>query len=118
MLKRTVLAAAGLIGAGVAVADDDYRSAGMSRFDLDGNGEITRSEFEQGFERWMQTKMEWLDANGDGVITPDEFRERHKLEYDQRWARWDPDGDGVALVEEIQTRRLTQRKTPRDLMEH
>jgi len=118
MLKHIILSAAVLIGAGIAVADDNDRAAGIHRFDLDGNGEITRAEFEQAFERWMQTKVEWLDVNGDGVVTPEEFHVRHKAEYDQRWARWDADGDGVASVAEIQKLRHTQPEALREYMAH
>ena len=82
----------------------------MGRFDIDGDGEITRSEYYQTFENKMKDKIEWLDLDKDGVVSPQEFRKQHQAEYDARWRRWDPDGDGVAPVAEVQELKHKQQQ--------
>ena len=116
-MKHIVFSTTLLTIFGSAMADDDYVVSGLNTFDLDGNGQITKSEYDQAFERKMTAKVEWLDTNKDGVISPEEFRSQHEAEYAQRWARWDADGDGVASVSEIEARKHEVRdamKTHRD----
>ena len=116
MFMRTALLSALLVAP--AAADDDYRVGGVGRFDIDGDGEITRSEYNQSFENRMKDKIEWLDLNKDGLVSPQEFREQHQAEYDARWRRWDPDGDGVASVVEVQELKHKQQQRQEGRTQH
>ena len=104
--------------AGSAAADDDYRVGGVGGFDIDGDGQITRSEYNQTFENRMKNKIDWLDVNEDGLVSPQEFREQHQAEYEARWRRWDPDGDGVAPVEEVQELKHRQQQRQKGRSQH
>ena len=95
-----------LLALGTASAHDDYGIGAVAKFDLDRDGVVTRPEFDQGFEREMTRKMQWLDANEDGVVTADEFRGRHKAEYEARWSAWDADGDGRVSATAMRKREV------------
>lgn len=90
-----------LMSVGPVSGYDDHESGLAYKFDLDRNGVITRAEYDEAFEKKMQSKITWLDTNKDGVVSPEEFRAQHQAEYDQRWSMWDADGDGVASVDTI-----------------
>ena len=108
-MKKHLASVAGMIMAASSVlADEEYRITAMSKFDLDGNGEITRAGYHKAFERRMQANIEWLDVNSDGVVSPQEFRDRHRAEYEQLWSSWDGDADGVVRIADIPTAGQTE----------
>ncbi len=87
-----------------ASGNGEYGVGMVRRADIDNNGEVSRAEYDQAFERKMKAKIEWLDINGDGVVSPEEFRDQHKAEYENRWQSLDTDGDGVVKIEELPRR--------------
>jgi Ca2+-binding EF-hand superfamily protein len=91
------------------VSADDMHGGGVRQFDLDGNGNITRAEFDEVFDAKMNRKVDWLDVDKDGVVSPEEFRQQHEAEYDQRWNLWDEDNDGVVSVVEAQQKQHARR---------
>jgi hypothetical protein len=84
-LLRTAIASAVLVGAGaLAIGHATAQStaepgahAGMwQRFDADGNGQISRAEFEQGQQRAIERRMQQFDradADGDGNLSQKEM---------------------------------------------
>lgn len=104
-----------MISSGPLSADDGHESGMAYKYDHNRDGVVTRAEYDEGFEKKMKNKLEWLDTNDDGVISPEEFRAQHQTEFDQRWAMWDVDGDGVVSVEAVlkqkQESRAEMKKT-------
>jgi hypothetical protein len=113
--KIAILSGILLISSGPLLGSGDHESGMANKFDHDGDGKVTREEYDKAFENKMKTKLDWLDTNKDGVISPEEFRAQHQIEFDQRWATWDADGDGVVSVDAVlkqkQESRAEKKKT-------
>ncbi len=106
-----------LISSGPLSADDGHESGLAYKFDHNRDGVLTRAEFDEGFEKKMKNKIEWLDTNKDGVVSPEEFRMQHQTEYDHRWSMWDADGDGVVSVEAVLKQKQESRAEMKKAME-
>ena len=83
----------------------------FERFDRDGNGQISRAEFDahnaqrrerRGEQRGLATRV---DANRDGVVTRAEFAQRAYAHF----ARKDVDKDGRLTRDERQAARAARR---------
>ena len=73
----------------------------IERFDTDGDGQVTRQEFDDAHA----ANFADADANGDGRVTLEEFtayRERRRAErMEAMFQRFDANGDGAVSVEEF-----------------
>lgn len=73
----------------------------LDRLDTNGDGKITRAEFDQAHKARIQEHFKKLDADDDGKITLAEF-EKARLAWGARgFARMDRNGDGVIEPEEM-----------------
>ena len=74
---------------------DEYRGNGLAKFDTDGNGSLTLSEYEALWLAAMREKMvdrfQHLDADGNALVTTEEF----KRPYANMVRHMDKNGDGV-----------------------
>ena len=74
---------------------DEYRGNGLAKFDTDGNGSLTLSEYEALWLAAMREKMvdrfQYLDADGNALVTTEEF----KRPYANMVRHMDKNGDGV-----------------------
>lgn len=108
-VKIVLLSGIVLIFSGSLSADDYHESGVAIKYDHNRDGLLTRAEYDEGFEKKMKRKLEWLDTNKDGVITPEEFRDQHQIEFNHRWSMWDADGDGVVSVEAVLKQKQESR---------
>jgi Ca2+-binding EF-hand superfamily protein len=85
-----------LFASGVAFAHGDH-GKGLSKFDKDGNGVVTRDEMRTvELERFQQ-----IDTNKDGRLTMDELQVAAKDHAAKRFARHDKNGDGRLSRDEV-----------------
>jgi len=97
------LAAAGLLAAGIAVANP--RGGGMlERMDADKDGAISKVEMDAHHAEMAAA----LDANADGQVTFEESKAHRERQREERarayFARQDANGDGKVSVAEIAAR--------------
>ncbi|MDJ0806060.1 MAG: hypothetical protein QNJ78_04430 [Gammaproteobacteria bacterium] len=107
---RLMLLAVVLSFAASVSADNDHETGVVSKFDLDHDGLVTRSEYDESFDRKMKKKLKWLDINKDGVISPVEFIGRHRDEFDKRWAKWDTNNDDIISVDVVLKQQQASRQ--------
>jgi Ca2+-binding EF-hand superfamily protein len=81
--------------------------------DADGDGAVTREEFEAAPSR----RIAGMDADGDGQVSKAELEavmvERAKARAEAMMARIDADGDGAASVEEFEKAGGSERRERR-----
>ena len=95
-MKKTLIAAACIIGVAATAATVSAKPRGGDRFDkMDANGDgiVTAAEM----DARQDALIDAADANGDGGVTAEEFRAYRKAKRDERRAKNNPDtnGDGV-----------------------
>ena len=83
-LTSVLVLSAGLLVAGQATANDPTEAraawghaAMMSQLDTDGDGRISRAEFEQGQQRALERRMQRFDqadTDRDGTLSPEEMQ--------------------------------------------
>ena len=85
-----------LFASGVAFAHGGH-GMGLSKFDKDGNGVVTRDEMRTvALERFDK-----VDTNKDGRITMDEMQAAAKEHTAKRFAKHDKNGDGKLSRDEV-----------------
>lgn len=103
-----IVAAAGTIGAGAALAKGGpgghgFKGARMTfeQLDADGSGEVTQAELEAAKE----ARFASADTNGDGKLSAEELQAQASADMADRTARmierFDTDGDGALSQEEM-----------------
>lgn len=130
------LAASGLlIGTALTAAADGDRNGGhrgkghhdgrgmmgdsisFEQLDADGNGEISKEEFDARYSAWIKA----ADTNGDGMLQKEEL-EAHMMEQaramiqkksESMFNRLDSDGDGAVSDAELQEKMGSSRKNDR-----
>ena len=77
-LVTTAILAFGLGTGGAALAADvgDAAQAAMQRLDTDGDGQVTREEFEATDVPQIEADFATLDENGDGVVEQAEIEQK------------------------------------------
>lgn len=115
MIRKMTLSMASVLAlamvAGAAQAQDGAPAAGkpafeglISRLDTDGDGQISRAEFEAP----RLARLKAMDPNGDGVVTLEEMKayaveqatKRAEAMADRRFKMLDVDGDGKVTAAE------------------
>jgi hypothetical protein len=95
-----LLGATGMLLAGAAM--------GQMRFDADGDGAVSRQEFDESHARAAGERFARLDSDADGSLTQAELdaaRERMRAHRGERAERIDTDGDGAWSLPELQAVR-------------
>lgn len=115
--KLLIVAIAGLLGSGMALADhheggmhgDKMHEGGMppmfSQFDTNKDGRISLQESQDGTARMFKE----ADTNKDGFISKEEMQAHHKAMHEKRgemmrekWKAADKDGDGALSRAEVE----------------
>jgi hypothetical protein len=117
LLSTCALGIAALLG-GLAYAGDPPRAPDEMRADTDGDGRVSRAEFEAAGDKRANAWFDKLDLNKDGYITPDEMKQARETrigniqaKMDERFKAADSNGDGQLSLEEVQAKmpRLADR---------
>jgi len=105
LLISTFLIALPLSASLLAAAPDHRPGPGMmlERMDTDGDGQITRTEYETAHG----TRFSAMDTNNDGALTADEMNKMRQTKREEmrqrRFDRMDTDGNGQISEEEFNT---------------
>lgn len=114
--KLLIVAIAGLLGSGMALADhheggmqgEGMHEGGMppmfSQFDTNKDGRISQQEAHEGTARMFKE----VDTNKDGFISKEEMQAHHKAMHEkhsemmrEKWKAADKDGDGALSRAEV-----------------
>ncbi len=70
-------------------------------FDANGDGKISRAEFDAKRKARIQAHFKKMDADGDGHLTLEEFERARLARGGRRFERLDANGDGVIDATEL-----------------
>lgn len=86
----------------IAVKDlPDRLKEKLSKADANNDGQLTRPELEQAFQKRREEMKKLMDENGDGVISEQERAKARDKFWADRFTQLDKNGDGAITVSEV-----------------